>query len=723
MNLFGLSGLLLTITGSLMVTLMLWQGRTRTHRIWAFFCLSALFWGAGSFQISRINTIEEADLWWRITHIGVIFIPITFTHFVYEFLQIKRKYLIFCIYGLGFFFLVANFIDGLFIAHMRWVFNQFYYDSPPGPLYTPFVALFVGLIIHSHYILWKAYRTSKGIPKKQIRLFFLGMAISFAGGSLSFLPVYNIDFYPIFNLLAFIYPIIVGYTILRYRLFDIRLVVRRGTIRIILAAFTYGMFHLVTLAMVRAFGSVWARQALITGIFIAIAFVLVLPLVERGVIKLTNRYLYASIYSAQKSLRSLTRKLTTIVDVLKISALITESVHEVMDVEYATIFVQTPTNHSYRLVRAAGLENQKKIPQELEDGFFTGWIRHFKKAVVKDELSFMAMEQSEKGAEKFMKIQKYMEKIGGEVCIPFVVKRDLIGFLLIGAKTSRDAYTKEDIELLETLGNQTAIALENALLYEHMGEIVEDQTKEIKEKNIHLEKLLQMRGQFLDIASHQLRTPISVIKGYVSMLREGDYDSSTPEEKDEVYRSIAEKTEKLSQIVRDILYASELDTGKFILQDHDLTPFPIAPYVSRIVSLHEDEARAKNIALAFEPSGEDVRVCASDRYLEVVLDNLISNSLHYTPEGGIITVRIKPEKDTVRIEVEDTGIGVPPADQPGLFEKFKRGGNANSLHTDGSGLGLFIIKELIKAHPKGDVGFVSELNRGSTFWVQVERAP
>src|SRR3989338_856611 len=151
MNLFRISGLLLTITGSLMAALMFWQGRTRIHRIWAFFCLSVLFWGIGSFQIARIYNVEEADLWWRITHIGVIFIPITFTHFVYEFLQIKRKYFISCIYGLGIIFLVANFIDGLFIAHMRWVFNQFYYDSPPGPLYIPFTIFFIGLVAYSHY--------------------------------------------------------------------------------------------------------------------------------------------------------------------------------------------------------------------------------------------------------------------------------------------------------------------------------------------------------------------------------------------------------------------------------------------------------------------------------------------------------------------------------------------------------------------------------------------
>ncbi|OGY71851.1 MAG: hypothetical protein A3E05_04310 [Candidatus Jacksonbacteria bacterium RIFCSPHIGHO2_12_FULL_44_12] len=701
------------------------KGDPRLKFIFFFMCLSIATWSFFYGLWLLADNHDEALFLVRSLGLGSILIPIFHLHWIFSFLGIEKKYKWLLWYGYisSVIFLLFAY-SSLFVRDVELTYG-FPFWPKPGPLYHIYLFInFIGLHIIGFYQLLVHLRRNQGIKHQQIKHVFIGLLLGVIFGSTNFPFWYDINIPPYGNPIVIIYISMYAYTMIRYRLFDIHLVVRRGTIRIILAAFIYGMFHLVTWAMVRAFGSVWVKPALITGIFIAIAFVLVLPLVEKGIIKLTNRYLYASIYNSQKTLRSLTRKLTRIVDVLKISSLITETVHEVLDIESVRIFAQNSTNHCYHLVHSVGFESKKNVSCDLEECFFTRWVRHFKKAVVKDELQFMAMEHRhrDKGAEKFIKIQKYMEKIGGEVCIPFVVKRELIGFLLLGAKISRDAYTKEDIELLETLGNQTAIALENALLYENMEQSVEDQTKEIKAKNVYLEKLLAMRGQFLDIASHQLRTPISVIKGYVSMLREGDYDSQTPAEKDEVYRSIAEKTEKLSHIVRDILYASELDTGEFTLKEQDIARFPIIPYVSKIVSMHQDEARVKNISLTFSAPGDALLVRASERYMEVVFDNLITNALHYTPRDGKIVVRVKPFQDVVRVEVEDTGVGIPKEDQPGLFEKFKRGANANSMYTDGSGLGLFITKELMDGHPNGKVGFTSELNKGTKFWVEMERA-
>lgn len=721
-NFFAISSFLIALVCLLEVVLVWRKSQQKIKKIFILFFLISAWWSFFYGLWMLATSHDSALLFVWLFSIGSTLIPILHLHWILALLNAEKRYkpVLWYGYASSIVFLIFNFTP-LFIQDVEPTFG-FSFWPKPGILYHWYVVVnFAGLHLIALWLLVRYYKQSSGIQRSQIVLVLIAFLISVPSGATNFPLWYDINIKPYGNPLVLAYPLFYGYIILRYRLLDIRFAVRRGTIRIFLAAFTYGMFHLVTWAMIRAFGSVWARPALIVGIFIAIAFVLVLPLVEKGVIKLTNRYLYASIYNAQKTLRSLTHTLTTIVDAEKISALITETAQSVLDVEYTAIFVQEPAGQGYHLVRSAGVEKKKDAPRAIRDGFFTEWIRDFKKAVVKDELPFMALEQSKKGAEKFTRAQKYMEKIQGEVCIPFVVKRDLVGFLLLGAKRSRDAFTKEDIELLETLGNQAAVAIENALLYEHMEEIVAEQTKEIKEKNVHLEKLLAMRSQFLDIASHQLRTPISVIKGYVSMLREGDYDTAPPAEKEDVLRAIAEKTEKLSNIVRDILYASELDTGEFVVKEQDLAVFPIAPYLEKVIHAHKDEASAKNISLTFDAREEDIRVRASERYLEVVFDNMITNALHYTPEDGTIRVRINPLQEVVRIEVADTGIGIPQEDQPGLFEKFKRGSNANSVYTDGSGLGLFIIKEFMDAHPKGRVGFTSELGHGATFWVEVEK--
>jgi len=166
-------------------------------------------------------------MWWRLTHVGVILIPVLFFHFVYEFLGLKRKLAIVIIYAIGLAFLFLNLTD-LFIRSTRFVFSSFYYDSPPGPVYPYFVGFFFGAIIYSHYELLRAYRHSSGARRNQIKYFFLATAVGFLGGGTSFLPVFGVDLYPILNFTVPLYPIIMSYAIVQYRLMDISVVINKG---------------------------------------------------------------------------------------------------------------------------------------------------------------------------------------------------------------------------------------------------------------------------------------------------------------------------------------------------------------------------------------------------------------------------------------------------------------------------------------------------------------
>ena len=173
-------------------------------------------------MVATTKDITQADMWWRLTHIGVIFVPLLFTHFVYEFLKKETKPLVPILYVIGFFFLWANLFTNFFIANMRWTFNQFYYDSPPGIFYTPYTILFFALIIYTHILLWRAHKTAPPSKKTQISYFFIATLVGFAGGSLSFLPVYGIDLYPYGNLTVFLYPLIITYAIIQKQLFGIK---------------------------------------------------------------------------------------------------------------------------------------------------------------------------------------------------------------------------------------------------------------------------------------------------------------------------------------------------------------------------------------------------------------------------------------------------------------------------------------------------------------------
>jgi signal transduction histidine kinase len=628
-----------------------------------------------------------------------------------------------------------------------------------GPLYSFFLIHFITYVIASAVISIKKFRRYSGIQKVQTLYLYVGVLPAlFMGTTTNIILPFFFKFYTL-QQIAILFTVwmcaLITYAIIRYRFFDIRLAIRRGFIRLVLASFTYAAFYLVSWIFVKSFGSVWVAPALIAGVFIAIVFSIAWPYVEKITVRFCNRYLYATLYERHTTLKKLAQELTTIIDLDKIISLITSTVQKMMGVERIAVILTNLDTDEYELAKGVKFTD-KSVKELLKDDILSKYLETSttsKKSLVLDELSLMGDDKkSAKGdygsgenqnidscfrrndkedskSITIIKVKELLKHTDVSIITPMSIKDEIIGFVALGSKSSGDAYSKEEIELVETLAAQATIAIENARLYNHLEEMVDKQTQEIKKKNIHLGKLLEMRSQFLDTASHQLRTPVSVINGYVSMFLEGDFEESPKEKKDEIYQAIAFKTKKLRQIISDILYSSELDTAEFILGDKELQKIKLIPYLEHIVQGHQDEAGQKELSLILQTDSltpdekETLAIYASERYLEVVLDNLIVNSLQYTPEGGKITVKPIPQQDKeiVKIEVQDTGIGIPKEDYEILFDKFRRAKNANSMHTDGSGLGLFIVKNMITAHPKGKVGFKSELGKGSTFWVEVER--
>ena len=225
MNLFALSGLLTAVTSSsLAIFVLIYNLKNWLNRIWFLFAVAVAWWGVGVYQIARIQNPEAAFFWWRFAHIGVILIPVFFIHFMHLFLDIRYRKSVYSAYVLGVLFLIAN-TTTLFIANVRFVFNSFYYDSPPGILYTPFVVFFVISIIYCSFLLYKKYvLESNKVRKRQILYFLIATIVGFGGGGTSFLPVFRVDIYPFLNFAIPLYTIILSVAVLRYQLFDLRVI-------------------------------------------------------------------------------------------------------------------------------------------------------------------------------------------------------------------------------------------------------------------------------------------------------------------------------------------------------------------------------------------------------------------------------------------------------------------------------------------------------------------
>jgi two-component system phosphate regulon sensor histidine kinase PhoR len=222
-----------------------------------------------------------------------------------------------------------------------------------------------------------------------------------------------------------------------------------------------------------------------------------------------------------------------------------------------------------------------------------------------------------------------------------------------------------------------------------------------------LERLEEVRRDFVANASHELRTPLTAIQGFAETLLE----STLSAEDQRSYIEIIDRhARRLGHIVRDLLAISTVETGKWNIEPIHLDVGEIA---QDLVRDFEPRARDADLALEFTSQGE-TEAYADPRILEQILTNLLENAMKYTEAGGQIRLSVVGGTDRVRIAVSDTGIGIPKADVARIFERFYRVDKARSRSAGGTGLGLSIVRHLVQ-RSGGEISVESRLGEGSTF--------
>jgi signal transduction histidine kinase len=224
----------------------------------------------------------------------------------------------------------------------------------------------------------------------------------------------------------------------------------------------------------------------------------------------------------------------------------------------------------------------------------------------------------------------------------------------------------------------------------------------------------EMKSTFVSVISHELKTPVALIKGYAGTLRRKD---AQWDEKilDESLTVIEEESDRLNSLINDILDASRLQSGVLVLEMGFISLDKMA------VSLIEKfRTQTDNHFLSTDFPADFPTIPGDRERLRQVITNLLSNAIKYSPKGGNIRLCGQVEPDNVIISVQDEGIGVAPEDQDKLFKRFSRLDNALSRSTQGAGLGLYLVDAIIKAHG-GKVWVESEINKGSIFYFSLPR--
>ncbi len=235
--------------------------------------------------------------------------------------------------------------------------------------------------------------------------------------------------------------------------------------------------------------------------------------------------------------------------------------------------------------------------------------------------------------------------------------------------------------------------------------------------DVSREKLLErIKSEFVSIAAHQLRTPLTAIKWALREFR--DRHPQNTLESGDLLDKAYQSNERMINLINDLLNVARIEEGRFLYR---LAVTGLEASVERAIAAEHMTALKKNITIGFKKPSADIFVWADAHGIDLVLQNLIENAIHYTKSGGKITLHIRAIENMAEISIQDTGIGIPESERSRLFTKFFRGDQAVRMETDGSGLGLFIVKNIIEAHG-GSIWFDSKEGKGTTFFFTIPTA-
>lgn len=281
--------------------------------------------------------------------------------------------------------------------------------------------------------------------------------------------------------------------------------------------------------------------------------------------------------------------------------------------------------------------------------------------------------------------------------VPLVAKDEALGVLVFLTRSAHQ-FDDDEVGFLSSVASQAAVAIHNSQLYEK----IQRQARELEEAN-------KLQADFTAMIAHDLRSPLSNIIGIAEMMQQGLFGPASEEQKNWLDR-MRNNAKNLVDLVSDFLDISKIESGRIELNRSSTN---ICELCSAIVANYRPVAASKMIALTYQGDASLPAIEADPRRLDQVMINLIDNAIKFTNEGGKIQVRVVAGlRDEIRLEVQDSGVGIPSSEIGSLFQKYRQADNTRALAHKGTGLGLVICKMIVEAHG-GKICVESEEGRGT----------
>lgn len=653
-------------------------------------CFLTAYWQVTWAVLFNLTDPVLALLFIKIGYSGIIFIPIVFFHFIATFTNSRDQKYAALLYSLGVVFIIFLWFDNLLIQGSYHFFWGFYPKAGVlHPLYL--VSLFL-MFFRALYLLISYKRQVSSHPIKVNQVSYVTVStVVYSLSTSDFLVNYGFEFYPTGFLFTTAYTLIIAIAIIEYRLLEINVLIRKTLVYVtLLLILLIPCYVLVVWGQELLFGRINYPFSLMTlALFIIVAFVF--PKFRYKTEEALERVLFKKRYDYRATLYRSSRDMVTVVELEALVNKIVSTVSVALGTEKASLFLADKNKESFSIKAGIGLSGDH-LSELVGDDPLVRRLRISPEALIREELEMRQNGMKHDG------LAERMGAIEAEISLPLVSKDKLIGILNLGHRSGKIIYSNEDIEVLSTLANQTAIAIENAQLYENLKE---------SQSIIHRANRLSSLGMLTAGLAHEIRNPLVAIRTFTQLLPER-YDDI---EFRENFQSIALKeVDRICGLVNDLLSFARPSSPKVSRGD-------VNEIVESITRILATEAKEKGITVNLRLAADLPKILVDKEQLKQVSMNVILNAIQSIDNEGIVEISsrlfLKDNRERcIQIEVRDTGIGIPERDLENIFNPFF------TTKEDGSGLGLSISHQIVKEHG-GYMAVESKVGVGTSFYINL----
>ncbi|MGH2521745.1 MAG: ATP-binding protein [Anaerolineales bacterium] len=512
--------------------------------------------------------------------------------------------------------------------------------------------------------------------------------------------------------------LVAAYVVLRHRLPDVRQSVRRVlsfSITTLLALVLYGAAFILAEYFIRVDPAAQpftglTPSSLIAGLAMALILVIVFNPMLGVVQRQVNRLTLGARYDPHSTVGQYSLSISNILNLERLATIAIGLINEAMGIERGALFLvdqeKDEQGHEYFCLRGVrGLGGEVLPSGKLAaDSPVAEYLRHEYGPLTQYDIDLLPRFRATPDAER-----DWLASLNLDVYVPIYAKGKWIGLIALGPKRSRDRYFDEDLALLSTLADQTAVALENARLVEDLVKLNHDIRQAyaaLDLANQQLEHLDRVKSDFINILSHELRTPLTILIGYAEILLEDEALKDNPYQS-HLMKGITSGTSRLREVIDSMFDVAKIDSR--MLQLHP-NPVALAPLILEVCDGLRKPLDERKLTLTTADLNGLPAIEADLEAMRKVFHHLIVNAIKFTPDGGKITIsgRAVPEAEKdgqVELIISDTGIGIDPRFQELIFTKFYQTGEV-ALHSTGKtkfkgggpGLGLAIARGIVEAH-------------------------